>query len=101
MRRMMLLLAGLTLITGCETVVVTEEAARMTCSDLGVSDAGFDNGVSFAESDKANGFSASQSMSNAHGGCEGSCDDPDDDANCLSECIACSNAIVSYVYSQD
>lgn len=94
MRR--ILLIGLLLVAGCNAVVTLDQA-RTVCEEVGVSEAGIQNAISFAERDKNDGFSAAESMGFARAGCENSCDD---DAQCLSDCTSCSNAVINFVFSQ-
>ncbi len=97
-----LICIGILMLVGCTAPVVTttEEQARMTCDDLGFSEAGFNNTVALAERDRDDGFSAAESKGFASGGCTGTCDDPDDDANCFSDCTTCANAVIDFVFSQ-
>ena len=89
------ILACVMLLVGCNAMV-TEDQARETCTSVGVSSDDFDAAVDLAEQDEMDGLSAAESRNLFSGDCEDSCGD---DNQCFSDCRTCTNAVVSFVYS--
>ncbi len=90
-----LLLLCLLAFVGCNSL--TEDQARAICDSAGASDASFNEAVSLAQEDEADGLTAAESMDLFVGDCEDVCSNGS--ATCITDCTTCTDAVVIFVYS--